>query len=68
MVLHDAAHVTLAHVEAARTGATPFARLRDVVDLTVRDVAGVPDGRRARIAAGWLPAPVRTVVGPRQAP
>ena len=55
IVLHDVARVTLAHVEAARGDATPFARLHDVVDLTVRDVDGVADGRHARIAAGTLP-------------
>ena len=56
IVLHDAARVMLAHVEAPRAGGTPFARLRDVADLTVRDLDGVPDGRQARVAAGTLPA------------
>ena len=56
IVLHDAARVTLAHVEAARPRGAAFARLRNVSDLTVRDLDGVPDGRHPRVAAGALPA------------
>jgi polygalacturonase len=55
IVLHDAARVTLAHVEAPRVAGAAFVRLRDVADLTVRDVEGVADGRHERVAAGTLP-------------
>ncbi len=45
----------LDHVESPPDGAGPFAVLRDVSALTVRNVTGVADGRHARIAAGTLP-------------
>ena len=48
-------NVMLDHVEAPRPGNSPFAVLRDVSDLSVRNVSGVADGRHARIAAGTLP-------------
>jgi polygalacturonase len=55
MVLYDVRGLTLDHVEAMRGGDAPFAILRDVSDLDVRNVAGVADGRHARVAAGTLP-------------
>jgi polygalacturonase len=55
MVLQDAHNVTLDHVEAPRQGTTPFATLRDVTDLSVRNVSGVADRRHARISSGTLP-------------
>ncbi len=54
MLLQDAHRVMLDHVEAPR-GAGPFAVLRDVSDMSVRNVTGVPDSRHERIAAGTLP-------------
>ena len=55
LALHDVRGMSLDHVEATRGGAGPFAALREVSDLTVRNVAGVEDGRHARVAAGTLP-------------
>jgi len=54
MALHDVRRMTLDHVEATRAGDAPFAILTDVTDLDVRNVDGVADGRRARVAAGTL--------------
>jgi polygalacturonase len=55
MLLQDVRGMMLDHVESPRDGAGPFAVLRDVSELTVRNVTGVADGRHARIAAGTLP-------------
>ena len=54
LVLHDVKGMTLDHVEATRGANGPFAVLRDVFDLNVRNVAGVEDGRHARVAAGTV--------------
>ena len=54
LVLHDVTGMTLDHVEATRGGSGPFAVLRDVSDLNVRNVPGVEDGRHARVAAGTV--------------
>ena len=55
LVLHDVKGLMLDHVEATRGGTGPFAVLRDVSDLNVRNVTGVEDGRHARVAAGTVP-------------
>jgi len=55
VLLHDARNMMLDHFEAPRHGGSPFAVLRDVADLTVRNVSGVADGRHTRIPAGTLP-------------
>jgi polygalacturonase len=55
MVLQNVRGMLLDHVEATRGGAGPFAVLREVFDLNVRNVPGVADGRHARVAAGALP-------------
>jgi polygalacturonase len=55
MLLQDVRGMMLDHVEAPREGAAPFAMLRDVSDLSVRNVSGVADGRHERTAAGTLP-------------
>jgi polygalacturonase len=55
MVLQDVRGMLLDHVETPRSASGPFAALRDVSDLTVRNVSGVADGRHTRIADGTLP-------------
>ncbi len=54
MVLQDVRRMTVDRAEATRGGGAPFAILTDVSDLDVRNVDGVADGRRARVAAGTL--------------
>jgi hypothetical protein len=41
-------------VDSDAINSSPFAVLRDVADLTVRNVSGVADGRHTRIPAGTL--------------
>jgi polygalacturonase len=54
LVLQDVRGMTLDHVDATRGATAPFAALRDVFDLSVRNVPGVEDGRHAHVAAGSL--------------
>jgi polygalacturonase len=55
MLLQGVRTMVLDHVEATPGDAIPFAVVRDVSNLAVRNIDGVADGRHAHIAAGTLP-------------
>ena len=55
MLLQDVRTMVLDHVEATPEDAIPFAVVRDVSNLAVRNIDGVADGRHPHIAAGTLP-------------
>ena len=57
--MHDAADVSFDGFEAQRTARVPFARLRGISNLGIRNVPGVADGIRRNVPNGQIPE-VRT--------
>jgi polygalacturonase len=54
-LLHDVAGAHLDHVTARRAPDVPLFVMRDVRDLTLRGISGLPDARRERVDAESIP-------------
>jgi polygalacturonase len=63
LALQDVEGISLDHVQASHSGRTPFAVLRDVRDLGLRNVTGVADAHTAARGAGHDSVSVGKVVG-----